>query len=376
MLSGSHQPATGRHAAATKQSLQHGVVRPCRPIRSPCILEKACRRYNCVKGDYAIRDLQTITGTKGGAVDRFLSIEAFVRVAEASSFAEAARQLGVTGSVITNRIQQLEKFVDAPLFHRSTRHVRLSDVGEAFYRECADVVGRVNDLTDQMRGLRATPTGKLRIQILPGFALGHFGRPLAEFSRRYPAIQLDVIVNDRVVDPIEEGFDVAFQIFPPISESLIERRLFPVRRLFCASPTYVQAHGTPQHPRDLLQHNTALYSGYPSRNRWTMTRGEETVEMELPGTIRSNSVHLLRDYAVTGAAVVCLPTLVASTALLDGSLVPILSDYDLSPLNFAAVYPETQRQALKVRALVEFLAEWLGPQPEWDAPLIERGWIR
>ncbi|MEM5276806.1 LysR family transcriptional regulator [Cupriavidus taiwanensis] len=309
-------------------------------------------------------------------MDRFLSIEAFVRVAETSSFAEAARQLGVTGSVITNRVQQLEKFVEAPLFHRSTRHVRLSDVGEAFYRECADVVGRVNDLTDQMRGLRATPTGKLRIQVLPGFGLDHFGAPLAEFSRRYPAIQVDIIVNDRVVDPIEEGFDVAFQIFAPISESLIERRLFPVRRLFCAAPSYLQAHGTPSHPRDLLQHNTALYSGYPSRNRWTMTRGDETVEMELPGTIRSNSVHLLRDYAITGAAVVCLPTLVASAALLDGTLVPILPDYDLSHLSFAAVYPETQRQSLKVRALVEFLAEWLGPEPKWDVPLIERGWIR
>ena len=308
-------------------------------------------------------------------MDRFLSIEAFVRVAETSSFSEAARQLGMTSSVVTSRIQQLEKFVNAPLFHRSTRHVRLSEVGEAFYRDCAEVVGRVNELTDQMRELRATPTGRLRIQMLPGFALGHFGPPLAEFNRRYPGIQLDVIVNDRVVDPIEEGFDVAFQIFPPIAESLIERRLFPVRRLFCAAPDYVREHGAPEHPRELLQHVTALYSGYPSRNRWTMTRGHEVVEMELPGMIRSNSVHLLRDYALTGGGVVCLPTLVASAALLDGSLVPLLTDYVLAPLNFAAVYPATQRQSLKVKALVEFLAEYLGPEPAWDRPLIDRGWV-
>lgn len=308
-------------------------------------------------------------------MDRFLSIEAFVRVAEASSFAEAARQLGVTSSVVTNRIQQLEKFVNAPLFHRSTRHVRLSEVGEAFYRECAEVVGRVNELTDQMRELRATPTGRLRIQMLPGFALGHFGIPMAEFNRHYPGIQLDVIVNDRVVDPIEEGFDIAFQIFPAISESLIERRLFTVRRLFCAAPAYIAEHGAPQHPRDLLQHTTALYSGYPSRNRWTLTRGEEVVEMELPGMIRSNSVHLLRDYALTGGGVVCLPTLVASASLLDGSLVPILTEYQLSHLSFAAVYPATQRQALKVKALVEFLVEYLGPEPAWDLPLLERGWV-
>src|ERR1700741_759589 len=197
-------------------------------------------------------------------MDRFLSIEAFVRVAETSSFAEAARQLGVTSSVVTNRIQQLEKFVKAPLFHRSTRHVRLSEVGEAFYRECAEVVGRVNELTDQMRELRATPTGRLRIQILPGFALGHFGVLLAEFNRRYPGIQLDVIVNDRVVDPIEEGFDVAFQIFPPISDSLIERRLFPLRRLVCAASAYLDKHGAPQHPRELPQPTTARNAGGPA----------------------------------------------------------------------------------------------------------------
>jgi DNA-binding transcriptional LysR family regulator len=309
-------------------------------------------------------------------MDRFLSIEAFVRVAEASSFAEAARQLGVASSVVTNRIQQLEKFVNAPLFHRSTRHVRLSEVGETFYRECAEVVGRVNELTDQMRELRATPTGRLRIQMLPGFALDHFGEPLAEFNRRYPGIQLDIIVNDRVVDPVEEGFDIAFQIFPPISESLIERRLFVVRRLFCASPAYLDAHGAPQHPRELLQHTTALYSGYPSRNRWTMTRGDEVVEMELPGMIRSNSVHLLREYALTGGGVVCLPTLVASEALVTGRLVPILTEFQLVPLSFVAVYPSTQRQALKVKALVEFLVEYIGAESPWDRPLLERGWVR
>ena len=100
-------------------------------------------------------------------MDRFLSIEAFVRVAETRSFAEAARQLGVTNSVVTNRVQQLERFIEAPLFHRSTRHVRLSEVGETYYKQCAEAVCMLTDLTDQMRGLRATPAGKLRIRMLP-----------------------------------------------------------------------------------------------------------------------------------------------------------------------------------------------------------------
>jgi DNA-binding transcriptional LysR family regulator len=107
-----------------------------------------------------------------------------------------------------------------------------------------------------------------------------------------------------------------------------------------------------------------------------MTQGDEVVEMELPGMVRSNSVHLLRDYALTGGGVVCLPTLVASDALVKGTLVPVLTDYDLSSLSFAAVYPATQRQALKVKALVEFLAEYIGSEPSWDVPLLERGWVR
>ena len=308
-------------------------------------------------------------------MDRYLSIEAFVRVADTGSFAEAARQLGVSGSVVTHRIQQLEQFVNAPLFHRSTRHVRLSEIGEAFYHECAETVAHINNLTDQMRELHATSTGRLRIQVLPGFALGHFGVMLAEFSERYPDIQLDIIVNDRQVNPVEEGFDVAFQIFPPLAGSLIQRPLFRVRRLFCAAPGYLDKHGVPTHPRDLSRHRTALYSGYPSRSHWVMRKDGEVFEMDLPGMVRSNSVHLLRDYALTGSAIVCLPTLVASEVLCSGALVPVLTDYRLDSPQFAAVYPATQRQALKVRALVDFLIERLGPDAAWDIPLIERGWI-
>ncbi|MGV8919682.1 MAG: LysR substrate-binding domain-containing protein [Pseudomonas sp.] len=308
-------------------------------------------------------------------MDRLLSVEAFVRVAETGNFAKAALQLGVTRSVITHRIQQLEQFINAPLFHRSTRHVRLSEVGETYYKECSDMVVSFNSLTEHMRELRAKPSGKLRIQMLPGFAIGHFGRILAEFNRLYPDIEIDVVVNDRVVDLIEEGFDVAFQMFPPMAETMIERKLFAVRRVFCLSPEYAAEYGVPQHPSELLQHKIALYAGYPSRNRWIFTKGDEQVELSLPGQVRSNSVHLLRDYAATGVCIVCLPTLVASDDLLAGRLIPVLSDYSLSSFHFSAVFPATQRRALKVRALIEFLVEKLGDEPSWDKPLLELGWV-
>lgn len=237
------------------------------------------------------------------------------------------------------------------------------------------MVASFNSLTDHMRELRAKPSGKLRIQMLPGFAIGHFGRIMAEFNQIYPDIEIDVVVNDRVVDLIEEGFDIAFQMFSPLAETLIERKLFAVRRVFCMSPAYAEQFGVPKHPDDLQQHKIALYAGYPSRNRWVFTHGEEQVELSLPGQVRSNSVHLLRDYAATGVCIVCLPTLVASDDLLKGRLIPVLPDYALSSFNFSAVFPATQRRALKVRTLIEFLVEKFRDEPHWDKPLLERGWV-
>ena len=204
-------------------------------------------------------------------MDRLQNIEAFVRVAQTQNFAEAARQLRVAKSVVTTRVKQLEEYVGAPLFHRSTRVVRLSEVGQAFLRDCADLVGRANDVVDQMRDARGTPAGSLRVHALTGLVLGHFASLLREFQASYPDIRLDLIVSDAVVDPVKAGVDCALQIFPPASTELVSRPLFPVRRVFCATPKYLRDHGTPKEPRDLHHHKLGLYSGYPTRDRWAST---------------------------------------------------------------------------------------------------------
>jgi DNA-binding transcriptional LysR family regulator len=306
-------------------------------------------------------------------MDRLLITEAFVRVAQTGSFAKAAEQLGVTRSVITHRVQQLETFINSPLFHRSTRHVRLSDIGEAYFQECADMVAGFHGLTEKMRHQRSNLTGQLRVQVLQGFAVDHLGPMLARFTTLYPEIEFDVVVNDRVVDPIEEGFDIAFQMFPPLAERLVVRKLFSVHRVFCASPQYLEQHGAPEHPQHLKDHHMALFGGYPSRNRWQFLQGEECIDLTLHGHVRSSSIHLLRDYALSGAGITCLPTLVASNELISGQLVPILTNYRLSSFDFAAVYPETQRRALRVRTLIDFLIEDIGEIPRWDRSLHDHG---
>jgi len=306
-------------------------------------------------------------------MDRFLAIDAFVRVAESQSFAEAARQMRVSRSVVTARIQQLEEFVGAPLFHRNTRSVRLSELGQAFLRDCTELVGRTNEVVDQMREVTTSPVGRLRVHALPGFVLGHLARVLQEFQARYPQIVLEMIVNDAAIDPVKEGFDCALQIFPPRSEELISRKLFPVRRVFCASPEYVKRHGTPRHPRDLMGHRIGWYSGYPTRERLAFHGANETVALELKPVLLTNSVHLLREYAQEHAGIVCVPTLVASEAVLAGSLRLMLPDYPLSSFWLSVFYPASVRSSLKLKLFLEVLTASFAALPPWDQALIERG---
>jgi len=307
-------------------------------------------------------------------MDRFLAIEAFVRVAEIRSFAEAARQMRISRSAVTERIQQLEAFVGAPLFVRNTRNVRLSDLGQTFLRDCVELVGRTNEVVDQMREVTTSPTGRLRVHALPGFVLGHLARVLQDFQARYPQIVLEIVVNDAAIDPVKEGFDCALQIFPPRSEELVSRKLFPVRRVFCASPTYLRRWGVPRDPRDLLRHRLGWYSGYPTRERVAFHRtGSEPVALELKPTLLSNSVHLLREYALEHAGIVCLPTLLASASVASGDLVLVLPKYQLSSFWLSVFYPQAARSSLKLKLFLESLVKSFAGTPPWDAALLEAG---
>jgi DNA-binding transcriptional LysR family regulator len=311
-----------------------------------------------------------------GAMDRFANIETFVRVAQTQSFAEAARQLRISRSVVTTRVKQLEEFVGGALFHRNTRSVRLSETGQAFLRDCVGLINKANEIVDHMREARGSPAGQLRVHALPGFVLGHLAQVLRAFQESYPEIVLDLFVSDAIIDPVKTGFDCALQIFPPASEELVARHLFPVRRVFCASAKYLKAHGTPKHPRELAEHRLGLYSGYPSRDRWVFHKEGKQVAVELKAVLSTNSVHLLRDYAEEHAGIVCLPTLVAAEALLAGTFKLVLADHQLSSFSMSVVYPQTARSAFKLKLFIESLvASFSADEPPWDRALIEKGLI-
>jgi DNA-binding transcriptional LysR family regulator len=292
-------------------------------------------------------------------------------VADTRSFVEAARQLNVTASVITGRIKQLEAYVQSPLFHRSTRAVTLAETGVNFLEECTDIVSRLDSTMERMRLVKDTPTGVLRIQVLPGFALGHLGLALKDFAAQYPHIELDLTVTDERMNPVDKGYDVQLQIFRPRAESHIERSLFKVRRVFCASPELLARQGIPRDPHDLPRFSLGLYSAYPTRDRWTFKGPDEELSLQLPAAIRSNSVHLLRDFALSGGGIVCVPTLVCGEDLMSGRLQMVLADYEIPPLELLAIYPASHRRALKVKLFVDFIAKRFSGEPVWDQALRE-----
>ncbi len=312
-------------------------------------------------------------------MDLLLGIEAFVRVAQTESFANAARQLGVAKSVITTRVKQLEEHLGVALFHRSTRAVRLSDSGRLYYNECSDLLVRVQELTAKAQRDTLALSGMLRIHVLPGFALGHFSRALVEFRQAHPRIEFEITVNDGVVDPVQEGLDLVLQIFPPASNMLIERKLFPVRGLFCASPDYVAHEPLIETPLDLLRHDFARYWYYPWGDKWPLMKGQdERFEISLSPVLRTNSVHLLLEFARAGAGVVYLPAMVAAADLLERRLVRVLPQYSAPPLWLSAVYPASHRSTTKVKVFLDFLRTRFPSEPQWDraldlAPLLPEG---
>jgi len=302
-------------------------------------------------------------------MDLYQSMEAFVSVAEMESFANAARKLGVVKSVVTTRVKRLEEHFGVALFHRSTRAVKLSEVGQSYYRECAELMSRVEGLSQRSRQESGALKGTLRIQVLPGFALGHFSKALVDFRIAYPRIGFEVSVNDRVVDPVHEGLDLVLQLYPAASNALIEKRLFPVRGLFCASPAYLAEEPAIDTPLDLLRHDFARYAYYPWGDNWPLISGSERFEITLAPVLKTNSIHLLLEFARAGAGIAYLPTMVATPDLLERRLVRVLPTYSAPPLWLSAVYPASHRSTAKVKLMLDFLRERFPNEPQWDKAL-------
>lgn len=302
-------------------------------------------------------------------MDRLDDMLAFIKVVDAKSFTAAADRLNLSKSVVSRRIADLENRLGARLLNRTTRKLSLTEVGQAFYERCTRIISDLDEAERAVADLHAAPRGRLRVNAPLSFGLLHLAPAVAEFMERFPAIEIDIDLNDRYVDLFDEGYDVAVRIGRLRDSSLIARRLAPNRRVVCASPRYLEKHGTPRVPEDLAQHRCLIYTNVPAAEQWQFKVNGETRTVRVNGTLRANNGDILMAACVAGHGIVVSPTFLCGDALSSGAVTCLLTDYAFSDSAVYAVYPQNRHLSPKVRAFVDFLAARFGPEPYWDAAL-------
>ncbi|WP_085909207.1 LysR family transcriptional regulator [Kiloniella majae] len=296
------------------------------------------------------------------------AIPIFVAVVEEGSFAAAARRVGVTKSAISKRISQLETHLGVQLLHRSTRKLSLSEAGEQYLAHAIQSLAAAQDAEDAVAQLQGAPQGRLRINTPMSFGRLHVAPLIPEFLETYPGVGIDMVMDDRVVDMVEGGFDLAIRVRTLEDSALIARKLAPCHNLLCAAPCYFEKHGIPQKLEDLRDHNCLHYAYASTIHTWQFIQdGGERVSLETKGNYQVNNSEALREALVAGIGIGRLPTFIANEEIAVGRLKPLLPDYKLPSQTIYAVFPERRHLPAKVRVFVDFLVDKLGGNhPYWE----------
>jgi DNA-binding transcriptional LysR family regulator len=300
-------------------------------------------------------------------LDRLDSMEAFVRVAESHSFSEAARRLRVSKSVVSRQVSALEAQLGARLFHRTTRSLALTEIGRAYFERCSRILADIEEANLSVSSLQAAPRGRLRVNAPMSFGILHLAPLIPAFCQRFPEIDIDMELNDRFINLVDEGVDVAVRIGKLADSSLIARHLAPARKVLCASPEYLNRHGTPVTPDDLERHECLTYSNRATPEEWSFAHPDgRPWPISVQGRLRVNNGDVLREAALGGLGIVIQPSFIVGRDLQAGTLVSLLADFIPQDLAIHAVYPHNRHLSPKVRAFVDFLVEHFGPRPYWD----------
>ncbi|MGO9422397.1 LysR substrate-binding domain-containing protein [Roseiarcus sp.] len=300
-------------------------------------------------------------------MDQLAALRAFVAVAEAQSFSNAARALRIAKSAVSRQVSDLETDLGARLLHRTTRSLSLTEAGRAYFERATRILADLDDANRAVGELQAAPRGRLRISAPMSFGFLHLMPALSDFMARYPDVVVDLAMNDRFVDLVNEGFDVAIRIASLPDSSLIARRLAPARRVICASPSYLSAHGAPRSPNDLKTHVCLFNSNLPSAREWRFVSPDGApLPVTVNGRLSVNNGDALRVAALRGQGLANLPTFIVGADLQSGALATVLDSFVAQDLSISAVYPHSRHLSPTVRALIDFLVERFGPEPYWD----------
>jgi DNA-binding transcriptional LysR family regulator len=303
-------------------------------------------------------------------MDRITALAAFVRTVELGSQAAASEDLGLSRAMVGRHIQQLEDRLGVRLLNRTTRKQSLTEAGLAFFEKCSAILEQLTEAERAATELQSEPRGTLRVNGPMSFGNQHLAAALAAYCERHPQVKIDLVLNDRQVDLVEEGYDVAIRIARLTDSSLIARRLAPIRLALCASPEYLRRRGIPQVPADLSDHNCLLYTYAIAPLDWAMVAPDGAeVAVRVTGTMTANNGHALMAAAIAGQGIIRQPTFIVGDALRGGQLIRVLPDYGMHHPTAYAVYPHARNLSPKVRSFVDFLAEHFRGTPSWDMGL-------
>jgi DNA-binding transcriptional LysR family regulator len=282
-------------------------------------------------------------------------LEIFVAVVQAQSFTAAAAALGLTVTATSRRIKALEQRLGTRLLHRTTRRIGLTAAGEVYYGQVRRILAELREAEEEIVRLGGEPQGPLRITAPMTFGLRRLADPVARFARAHPRLQVQLQLDDRVVDIVDRGLDLALRIGYPQDSSLVARPILPIGRCLCAAPDYLRQHGTPEQPADLLHHSCLHYNNTSEREEWTLTGPDGPQPLGVKGRFCSNNGEVLCAAAVQGLGIALLPDFIADPALAAGRLTRVLPGHEPAPYTLYALYPSRRLVPARTRLFLDFL---------------------
>jgi DNA-binding transcriptional LysR family regulator len=290
-------------------------------------------------------------------VDRLAGIEAFVRVVESGTFVRAAERLQLSTSALSQRVADLEAHLGTRLLNRTTRKLSLTESGQAFFERGVALLADLAEAEQLASSSAASPRGTLKLTCAHAIGVQRIAPAMARFHERHPELKFEVAVSDRIVDLVEEGFDLAIRIGVVGSEQLVARKLGTMHLVMCAAPAYLQRRGTPRTAAELAQHDLLTYAYSRTPRLWTL-RGPagESIEVRAGGSLHANSGEVLVAAAVAGQGIVLETDFHVAAALADGRLVRVLPQYEGGSGDIWAVYPSRRHLSAKVRLFVDHVA--------------------
>jgi len=299
-------------------------------------------------------------------MDRFLEMQTLTAVVDAGSFVIAAETLGVSKAAVSRHIAELERRLGVRLLQRTTRRLSLTEEGLTFVARSRELLAGLDEAEAEVSSRSAAVNGLLRVNAPVTFGIRHLAPLWGPFRELYPQLRLDLTLADRQVDLIEDGYDLAIRIGTLPSSTLVSRRLAGTRMVLCASPAYLQAHGTPSVPADLARHAVIAYSYFASCDDWHFDGPAGPVTVRTEPCISSNSGDTCRAAALAHQGVILQPTFLVGDDLAAGTLVELMPGYRAGELGIYAIYPSRKYVAPKVRALIDFLVLSFAPiSAEW-----------